>query len=474
MKSVSASSLNAGTIVTEGVSRMAIELSRGKEITPELIALYQEGLASRPQTRPLMNAIMKNGIQAVAMNPQSPIAMQYTFSHEIKTGAITHQKQSGRCWLFAGLNVLRVAVAKVCNLESFELSQNYMMFWDKFEKANYFLESILETLDEATESRLIAWLLMSPVQDGGQWDMFVNLVDKYGVVPKHVMPETFHSSQSAVMNRLLTARLRESAARLRDLHRQGGATLEVLREQKEHMLGDIYRMLCHFLGEPPTAFDFEYRDQDKVFHRVAGLTPHAFVKEYVGVDLGDYVSLIHAPTADKPFNRTYTVKYLGNVKGGRDVLYLNITLDDLRAATLAELQDGEPVWFGCDVGKMLDRDSGIMDMALYDYEGALGVSFDLTKAQRLEYGESQMTHAMVFTGVHVVDGVPVRWKVENSWGKEPGNEGFFVMSDDWFGEYMYQVVVHKKQLPPALAAALSLPPIALQPWDPMGSLAMTD
>lgn len=450
---------------------MAIELERGSAVTPELIERYQEELQQDRQRRTLMNAVAKNGINAVAMNQASPVAMQYTFSHEIKTGPITHQKQSGRCWLFAGLNILRVQVARNCNLEGFELSQTHMMFWDKFEKANYFLESILETLQEPTDGRLIAWLLTSPVQDGGQWDMFVNLVEKYGVVPKYVMPETFHSSQSAMMNRLLTVKLREDAARLREWHAAQGATVAVLRERKEAMLGEIYRMLCHFLGEPPTAFDFEYRDADKVYHRAAAITPQAFLKDFVGVQLRDYVSVINAPTADKPFGHTYTVQFLGNVKGGRDVLYLNVDANTLREVTLAQLKDDEPVWFGCDVGKMLDRDSGIMDTALYDYEGALGVPFGLSKAERLEYGESQMTHAMVFTGVNLVDGHPNRWKVENSWGKEPGHEGFFIMSDEWFEEFMYQVVVHKKYLTPQLQNALQEAPKILAPWDPMGSLA---
>ncbi|MCY0874783.1 MAG: C1 family peptidase [Firmicutes bacterium] len=450
---------------------MAIELERGQAITPELIEQYKTQLHQDRARRTLMNAVAKNGVNAVALNHDSPIAMQYTFSHEIKTGQITHQKQSGRCWLFAGLNILRVQVARNCNLENFELSQAHMMFWDKFEKANYFLESILETLDEPTSGRLVSWLLASPVQDGGQWDMFVNLVEKYGVVPKYVMPETFHSSQSAMMNRLLTVKLREHAAQLREWHSSQGATVAVLRERKEAMLGEIYRMLCHFLGEPPTTFDFEYRDADKEFHRSLALTPQAFMKEYVGLDLRDFVSVINAPTADKPYHHTYTVQFLGNVKGGRDVLYLNVDADTLRSVTLSQLKDNEPVWFGCDVGKMLDRDSGIMDTALYDYEGTLGVPFTLTKAERLDYGESQMTHAMVFTGVNLVDGKPNRWKVENSWGKEPGNDGFFIMSDDWFGEFMYQVVVHKKYLSASLQQALSGTPTQLAPWDPMGSLA---
>ncbi|MFC4617566.1 C1 family peptidase [Camelliibacillus cellulosilyticus] len=451
---------------------MTVEVGKDSAITQDMLERFTTDFKGDAQRRVVMNAIKKNGINDVAMNQDSPVAMQYTFSHEIKTGQITNQKQSGRCWLFAALNTLRQQVAQNCNLESFELSQNYQMFWDKFEKANYFLESILETLDEDTNSRLVSWLLMAPLNDGGQWDMFVNLVDKYGVVPKHVMPETFQSSNTRMLNYLVTLKLREDAAKLRKQYREDKKSASELRAQKEEMLNEVYRMLCLSLGEPPTRFDFEYRDKDDEFHRDPGLTPKDFFEKYVKVNLDDYVSLINAPTDDKPFDRTYTVKYLGNVKGGKDVNYLNVEIDTLKEAALKQLKDNEPVWFGCDVGKWLDRDAGIMDLDLFDYEATLGVQFGMNKAERLDYGDSLMTHAMVFTGVNIADDKPNRWKVENSWGKDPGNKGFFIMSDPWFDQYMYQVVVHKKYLPETLKSALNQKPIELEPWDPMGSLAV--
>ncbi len=452
---------------------MSVDLERTTAVTSEMIDKFEQEFLAEPASHTVANAIIKNGIQAVAHRPGATVAMQHTFSHEIKTLPVTNQKQSGRCWMFAGLNVLREQVAKTHNLESFELSQTYPMFWDKFEKANYFLESILETLDEPTEGRLISWLLGGPVQDGGQWDMFVNLVEKYGVVPKWVMPETFHSSKSREMNDLLTAKLREDAARLRQAKTRGVNPHE-LREEKEHMLGEVYRMLRHFLGEPPRTFDFEYRDKDDQFHREVGLSPQSFYKNHVQVNLRDYVSVINAPTADKPFGKTYTVKFLGNVKDGRDVLYLNVPMDIFKKLALAQLMDGEPVWFGCDVGQMGDRETGILDPSLFDYDAALGVSFAMTKAERLDYGESLMTHAMVLTGVNVKNDRTNRWKVENSWGEEPGKKGYFVMSDAWFDAYMYQIVVQRKYLSADLQAALEMQPIELAPWDPMGSLACKD
>lgn len=421
--------------------------------------------------RPLMGAIRKNGIQAVALNPDAVTANRYTFSVDLEAGPITNQRQSGRCWMFAGLNVLKLEVARRCRLKSFELSQSYLMFWDKLEKANYFLESILDTVDEDLHGRLVAWLLANPINDGGQWDMFVNLVEKYGVVPKDIMPDSVNAERSRPMNALLTTKLREDAARLRQAQ-AAGASRESLAADKAKMIAEIYRMLCHFLGEPPARFDFEYRDKDGRFMSDRHITPLEFYRRYAERDLAAYVSLIHAPTADKPLNRTYTVQYLGNVVEGRPVKYLNVDIEVIRRACQAQLEEGEVVWFGCDVGKMMDRDLGIMDPALFDYVGALGVPFGMSKAERLDYGDSVMTHAMVFTGVNVVDGRPTRWKVENSWGTEPGRDGWFVMADAWFTEFLYQAVVHQKHLTPELRAAWEEPPIVLPPWDPMGSLAL--
>ncbi|NMP23333.1 C1 family peptidase [Sulfobacillus sp. DSM 109850] len=428
---------------------------------------WRADFQEEPLRQVIANAIIKNGVQAVAQKRQRVAEMTYTFSHQIQTGAITNQKQSGRCWLFAGLNVMRKPMADRLHVKDFELSQAYMMFYDKLEKANYFLESIMATMDEPVDGRLVSWLLQAPLQDGGQWDMFVNLVEKYGVVPKWVMPESFHSSNSRAMNQLMTAKLREDAARLRALAR----TPDQMREAKNTMMGEIYGMLAHFLGEPPERFVFTYEDDDHQFHDEGLLTPHEFLARFNSVDLNQYVSVINAPTPDKPFNQTYTVDYLGNVVGGRSVLYLNLPVEEFKALAQRQLEDGEPVWFGCDVGKMSDRESGILDVDQYAYDAALGVTLGLTKAERLMYGESLMTHAMVLTGVNVADGQPNRWKVENSWGPDAGNRGFFVMSDAWFNEYMYQVVVQRKYLSQAQLQALETPARHLPPWDPMGSLA---
>ncbi|MGI6705624.1 MAG: aminopeptidase C [Clostridia bacterium] len=441
-------------------------------ISKEQINMFSENYHSKKHNLAMTNAVTRSGIQGVAYDHGVPARMQHTFSIELDTMKVTNQKASGRCWLFAGLNILREKVAKKYNLEDFELSQNYQAFWDKFEKINYFLESIIETVEEPLDSRIVTWLLQTAVHDGGQWDMFVNLVEKYGVVPKSAMPETFHSSNTGVMNQLLVAKLREYASILRRLHERGD-TIEKLRAAKEDMLREMYTFLCIFFGEPPATITFEIRNKEKEFFRVESITPLDFYHRMIDMDLGEYISIINAPTSDKPYGRTFTVRFLGNVKEGKEVIYLNTDIDTMKRLTIAQLRDNEQVWFGCDVGKMMDRGLGILDAQLYRYDLALGIPFGLTKAERLDYRESCMTHAMVFTGVNLLeDGKPNRWKVENSWGDERGQKGYYVMSDSWFDEYMYQVVVHKKYLSDELKKALEQKSIELPPWDPMGSLAL--
>ncbi|MEG0679467.1 MAG: C1 family peptidase, partial [Carnobacterium sp.] len=389
-----------------------------------------------------------------------------------KRGEITNQQASGRCWMFAALNTARVGTMDRLNVETFEFSQNYTLFWDKLEKANYFLDSILDTLEEAQNSRIIAHLLMDPVQDGGQWDMFSGILEKYGAVPKSVMPETFHSSHTAILNKVLTAKLREFASVLRDAHKNGETTKE-LATKKEEMLYFIYNVLVKALGEVPEEFTYDYRDKDNEFHRIANITPQEFFKKYVGWDLTNLVSLLNAPTEDKPYGRAYTVKYLGTVKEGQPIRYINTPIDVLKDAAIASIKAGEPVWFGCDVGQMSEREAGVMDENTYQYDLTLGEGLKMTKAQRLDYGESLLTHAMVLVGVNLDnDGKPLTWKVENSWGDKSGKKGIFSMSDKWFDEFTYQVAVDKKCVADNWLKALDEPVIELEPWDPMGSLAM--
>lgn len=429
--------------------------------------LYQEN----PSNKLVENAIAHVGIQAASLDNTLTRRHTFNFSDVTTRGEITNQKKSGRCWMFSALNTARVKTMKKLNVETFEFSQNYTLFWDKLEKSNYFLESILETLDEATDSRLIMHLLTAPVQDGGQWDMFAGILEKYGAVPKSVMPETYHSSDTQGLNQVLTSKLREYAYTLRTAY-QNKATCEALNQQKETMLAHIYSILVKALGPVPTTFTFEYRDKDNQFHRINNITPQAFFKEYVGWNLNDKVSLINAPSQNKPLNKLYTVKFLGTVKELYPIRYLNVSLDVMKQAAIKSIQNNDPVWFGCDVGKQSTRDTGILDAHAFDYTTTLNSDIQLDKGQRLDYGESLLTHAMVLTGVNLDEqGKPLTWQVENSWGEEPGQKGIFSMSDDWFDEYNYQIMVDKQYLPQDVLELLAQDVIELEPWDPMGALA---
>ena len=442
-----------------------------QSITLGDLGVFEEKFAADRGNRIAMDGVMNNGVLKTATNGDAFRGAVHEFSLSLKQGEITNQKQSGRCWMFAALNCLRFQVMQKLNLETFELSQNYTLFYDKLEKANYFLESILQTLDEPTEGRLIAHLLSAPLNDGGQWDMLCALVEKYGVVPKYAMPETVSSSSTREMTAYMTEKLREFACILRTAYSQG-KTVEQCREWKKGMMETIYLMLCICLGVPPKTVDLEVRDKDGNFIRETGLTPKEFYDKYVGLDLSQYISLINAPTADKPYYHSYTVKFLGNVWEGRQVRYVNLPIEELKKAAIAQMQQGEPVWFGCDVGKSSEREQGLMDLELYHVEELFATPFAMDKAQRLSYGQSLMTHAMVFQGVNLDEnGKPNRWRVENSWGKDPGKDGYYMMTDDWFNEYTYQVVVNKKYLSPEILKAYEQDPIFLEPWDPMGSLA---
>lgn len=445
-----------------------------KDIKMNKIESFERAFSEKREHRIAMRAVAENGLKESAKNHTLLRAIPHQFSLKLEQGAVTNQKSSGRCWMFAALNVLRFDLIKKLNVEDLELSQSYTMFFDKLEKANWFLENILETLDEPTDGRLVQYLLSMPMNDGGQWDMMVNLIEKYGLVPKSAMPETHMSSNSRDMNACLTEKLRGWACRLREKHMQG-ISVKQLRAEKEEMLATVYRILCICLGEPPKQFDFSYTDKDKVFHKAEGLTPRTFYRQFIGADLSEYVSIINSPTEDKPFYRSYTVRFLGNVKEGRIVRYVNLPAEELKRAAVRQLEEGHPVWFGCDVGKASIRADGVMAVDAYRLDELLDTDFPMTKGQRLDYGQSLMTHAMVFQGVDLDEsGAPTRWRVENSWGEDAGEKGYYVMTDDWFEEYMYQIVVHQKYLSDEALDAYWSEPIVLQPWDPMGSLAATD
>ena len=350
---------------------------------------------------------------------------------------------------------------------------NYTNFWDKFEKSNWFFENVIATADKELGDRKVSFLFTTPQQDGGQWDMLCGIIEKYGIAPKKVYPETANATNSSALNDTLNTLLRKDGLELRKMVQDGKSEDEV-QARKNEMLREVYRILAISLGVPPKKFDFEYKDDDGNYHRDADLSPQDFFKKYVNWDLSQYISTINAPTQDKPFHKVFSVEYLGNVEGGRQVRHLNLPVDEMKDLIIKQLKNGEVVWFGSNVVKDSERQAGLLDTKLYKRDDLFDVDFNMSKADMLDSGESMMDHAMVITGVDLVDGKPTKWKIENSWGEKPGFKGYFVMSDKWFDKFVYQAVINKKYLSDDLKKAFeegSKDPIQLLPWDPMGALA---
>src|SRR6202020_2695484 len=411
----------------------------------------RKDFSANPVNRLAQNAVTRVTVDDVAINREIVSSIDHALSTTLDDWKVTNQEKSGRCWLFAGLNLLRVGVMRETGIKDFEFSQNYAMFWDKLERANYFLEAIIETEGRDVDDRTVAFLLETVAGDGGQWNMFAALVAKHGLVPKGYMPETQSSSSTGRMNSLLRYQLRQGARAVRAATAGG---LEAARAAKAEVLEVVYRVLCIHLGTPPERFDWQWTDKDKKFHRDGVLTPQEFAAKYVDLPVSEYVCLVNDPRPSSPTGRTFTVEYLGNVVGGPRVIYLNVDTQVIKDIAAATILGGEPVWFGCDVGQMMSSDYGLWDTGLYDLPLVDVAGFDLDKAARLAYHESAMTHAMLFTGVDVLDGVARRWRVENSWGADRGKDGFYTMNDSWFGQYVFEIAARKSALPAGLRGAL--------------------
>ncbi len=438
-----------------------------QDFTDKLYAAYE----ANPKFAAMENAISHNGLLTSLEKRSAAVENIPVFSLDLTKDKVSDQKASGRCWMFAALNTFRHKMIANFQLEDFELSQAHTFFWDKYEKSNWFLEQVIATADQELTSRKVKFLLDTPQQDGGQWDMVVSLFEKYGVVPKSVYPESISSSNSRELNQILNKLLRQDAQILRELRAEGAESAE-LQAKKEELLQEVFNFLAMNLGLPPRQFDFAYRDKDNHFHSESGLTPLTFYQKYVDLKLDDYVSIINAPTADKPYGRSYTVEMLGNVVGSKPVRYLNVEMDRLKELAIAQMQAGETVWFGSDVGQSSNRKAGVMAEGMHDFTASMDIRLTQDKAGRLDYSESLMTHAMVLTGVDLDEnGKAKKWKVENSWGEKVGNKGYFVASDAWMDEYTYQIVVRKEFLTAEELAAYEAEPLVLAPWDPMGALA---
>ena len=440
----------------------------GKTITRKQVVELRKGFAANPSNKVAQNAVTNVQLPDLTLDRNLVQNMDSSFSTKLDDWKVTAQMKSGRCWLFATLNLFRVGAMKKMNLKNFEFSQAHIHFWDKFERANHLLEAIIETADRPVDDRTIHFLLSDPIGDGGQWNMAMNLSRKHGLVPKSAYPESNTSSATRWMNTELKNILRSSACEIRAIL-EGGGTEDEAREHKEKRIADVWKMLCIHLGTPPKTFDWQWRDKDDKFHRKGRMTPQQFAAEYVDIEWEDYVCIVNDPRNE--YYRTYTIDFLQNVAGGPPVVYLNVPSKEMKAVTQRLLEDGMPVWMGCDVGKEMDRKTGLWDADLCVVEGLYGVEYGMDKADRLRHNQTMMTHAMLFTGVDVVNGRARRWRVENSWGGETGQKGYYTMNDSWYDEYMFEIAAPTSYLNEKMVAGLETEPVVLPAWDPMGSLA---
>lgn len=436
-----------------------------KDVTPitaDLLSQLEEGYEARPELGVMSNAISRTSLDNVAAVPAAQSRLRMDFSITVPTSKITNQKKSGRCWMFAGMNLLRERVIRNCNLEDFALSGTYLAFYDKLEKCNNFFEGVIHYAGQELEDRETFWLMHNPLPDGGQWDMFVSLVHKYGVVPDWVMPETEHSTNTQSFTPILSRKLREDGLELRELARAGKDT----GPRRKEMLQEMYNALCILYGEPPKTFDFDYTDKEKKFHSNPGMTPRTFLDTFVKDDLDDYAVLVSTPL--HPMGATLCEPYLGNVVED-DMLWLNVSQQELEDAALKQLKAGEAVDFSCDCRPDKDRERGYWDPDSFQYGEVLGgMKFNMDYGQRLASGESTMNHCMMLCGVNLTeDGTPNRWKIENSWGDKAGQKGYFVGSEKWFRTYVMQVIVRKEHLTEEQKKNMEKEPIPLKPWDPL-------
>jgi len=439
-----------------------------QNITEKDLQEIQSGFTQDASTKAIQNVLTTTAnITAVALNHEKQSGMDHYFKYRVNVKGITDQKSSGRCWMFTSMNVLRPSIMQRYNVSEFDFSHNYLYFWDIFEKANLFLENIIATEKEDMDSRAVAYLFKSPVGDGGVWNLYYNAAEKYGVVPKAVMPETAHSENTRQMLSLINERLRAGGYTIRE---QAAANKKIQdqRTEKTAVLKDVYRILALCLGEPPTEFTWRYKDKAGNIQELKNYTPKQFYKEITPADYSpdNYIMVMNDPTRE--YYKLYEIQNYRNTMEGINWLYLNLPNEDIKKAALVSIKNNEAMYASCDVGKYLNRTSGMMDPEMYDYESLLGIRLSMDKKARILTRQSGSSHAMTLIGCDTDDNdKPVKWEFENSWGAASGNKGYLTFTDEWFDEYMFRVVIHKRYLDAKAINSLGQKPVQLPMWDYM-------
>lgn len=432
-------------------------------ISPEMLAQISATYEDNGYDRAISNALAGTSISVLALNADNAAMIDTHFSDRVKTKGITDQKSSGRCWLFTGLNVLRAKMIDKYDLPGMEFSQNYLFFYDQLEKANLFLQGVIDTRKLPFEDRQVDWLFSNPLSDGGQFTGVSNLITKYGLVPAEAMPETYQANNTSQMANLLKLKLREFGLELRATSKARPAELQ---EMKVRQLSEIYRILALCLGEPVREFEWTRCDRDNNIVSRATYTPMSFYQEFIGEDLeNNYVMIMNDPTRE--YGKVYEIDYDRHVYDGHNWLYINLPVERIKEMAIASIKDNVAMYFSCDVGKFYNSKKGTLDIANFDYASLMGVTFGMDKKQRVQTHASGSSHAMTLIAVDIVDGEPVKWMVENSWGPSSGYKGCLIMTDEWFDEYMFRLVVEKKYVPEDILKMLDQEPVMLPAWDPM-------
>ncbi len=445
------------------VSAQTPAASHDGGISPEMLEQISATYEDNGYDKAISNALAGTSISVLAVNADNAAMIDTHFSDRVKTKGITDQKSSGRCWLFTGLNVLRAKMIDKYDLPGMEFSQSYLFFYDQLEKANLFLQGVIDTRKLPFEDRQVDWLFSNPLSDGGQFTGVSNLITKYGLVPAEAMPETFQANNTSQMANLLKLKLREFGLELRAAAKARPAELQ---EMKVRQLSEIYRMLALCLGEPVKEFEWTRCDRDNNIVSRATYTPMGFYQEFIGEDLeNNYVMIMNDPTRE--YGKVYEIDYDRHVYDGHNWLYINLPVERIKEMAISSIKDNVAMYFSCDVGKFYNSKKGTLDIANFDYASLMGVTFGMDKKQRVQTHASGSSHAMTLIAVDIVDGEPVKWMVENSWGPASGYKGCLIMTDEWFDEYMFRLVVEKKYVPEDVLKMLDQEPVMLPAWDPM-------
>ena len=441
--------------------------SQNTGITPDMLKNIQDSYKSSPENKALQNAIAGNDINKIALNFENEAQFDTYFSHRVPSQAVTDQKSSGRCWLFTGLNVLRSkAIAQYDLPADFQFSQVYLFFWDQLEKSNLFLQAIIDTRKAPMDDKTVEWLFKNPIGDGGQFTGVANLIDKYGVVPAEAMRETNSSNKTSTMSSVLSLKLREYGLELREMGAKKGVTEAQLLQRKQEMLKVVYKILALNVGEPPAQFSWTQRDKNGKPVETATYTPASFREKFANVDFSTFYMIMNDPTRE--YYKVYEIEYDRHVYDGDNWKYLNLPMEEIAPLAIASIKDSTMMYFSCDVGKFLNRDKGFMDVNNYDYASLFGIDFKMDKKQRVSTFASGSSHAMTLCAVDLDENdQPKKWMVENSWGSNYGYKGFLIMTNEWFNEYMFRVVIESKYIPEKYLKMFDSKPIMLPAWDPM-------